>query len=176
MGSNDTLADMVNAMSSMIAANTSRGGASSMVVSGPIAQLMKTMQSQQNDYTEKAIQLKLEVRGKDYDWEVDAGLSDKPLDGNVISEINTDFYQFIISQDLEEMYVPPAVASYLKLLVSYKPNNLITNRTGIYLEGSINDIKIYKMPKEVFKDDFTCVCRTKQDEWVKGKITNVTRY
>lgn len=163
-------------MSSMIAGNTSRGGASSMVMSAPIAQLMKTMQSQQNEYTEKAIQLKLEVRGKDYDWEVDAGLSDKPLDGNVISEINTDFYQFIISQDLEEMYVPPAVASYLKLLVSYKPNNLITNRTGIYLEGSINDIKIYKMPKEVFKDDFTCVCRTKYDEWVKGKITNVTRY
>lgn len=176
MSSNDTLADMVNAMSSMIGANTSRGGASSLVMSAPIAKLMKTMQSQQNDYVEKAIQLKLEVRGKDYDWEVDAGLSDKPLDGNVVSEINTDFYQFLLSQDLEEMYVPPAVASYLKLLVSYKPNNLITNRTGIYLEGFVNDIKIYKMPKEVFKDDFTCVCRTKHDEWVKGKITNVSRY
>lgn len=147
-----------------------------MVMSGPIAQLMKTMQSQQNDYTEKAIQLKLEVRGKDYDWEVDAGLSDKSLDGNIVSEINTEFYQFLLSQDLEEMYVPPAVSSYLKLLVSYKQNNLITNRTGIYLEGSINDIKIYKMPKEVFKDDFTCVCRTKHDEWVKAKITNVSRY
>jgi len=176
LGSNDTLADMVNAMSSMIGANTSRGGASSMVVSGPIAQLMKTMQSQQNDYTEKAIQLKFEVRGKDYDWEVDAGLSDKQLDGSVVNEINTDFYQFLLSQDLDEMYVPPAVSSYLKLLMSYKPNNLITNRTGIYLEGYINDIKIYKMPKEVFKDDFTCVCHTKHDEWVKAKITNVSRY
>lgn len=163
-------------MSSMIAANTSRGGASSMVMSGPIAKLMKTMQSQQNDYTEKAIQLKLEVRGKDYDWEVDAGLSDKQFIGSVVNEINTDFYQFLLSQDLEEMYVPPAVSSYLKLLVSYKPNNLITNRTGIYLEGSINDIKVYKMPKEIFKDDYTCVCRTKHDEWVKAKITNVSRY
>lgn len=163
-------------MSSMIGANTSRGGASSLVMSGPVAKLMKTMQSQQNDYTEKAIQLKLEVRGKDYDWEVDAGLNDKSMDGHIISEINSVFYQFLLSQDLEEMYVPPAVSSYLKLLVSYKPNNLITNRSGIYLEGSINDIKIYKMPKEVFKDNFTCVCRTKHDEWVKGKITNTTRY
>jgi hypothetical protein len=160
----------------MIGANTSRGGASSMVVIGPIAQLMKTMQSQQNDYTEKAIQLKLEVRGKDYDWEVDAGLSDKQLDGSVVNEINTDFYQFLLSQDLDEMYVPPAVSSYLKLLMSYKQNNLITNRTGIYLEGYVNDIKIYKMPKEVFKDDFTCVCHTKHDEWVKAKIANVSRY
>lgn len=176
MGSNDTLVDAINAMSSILAANTSRGGASSMVMSAPVAKLMKTMQSQQNDYVEKAIQLKLEVKGKDYDWEVDAGLNNESITGSVVSEINTDFYQFLLSQDLEEMYVPPAVSSYLKLLVSYKPNNLITNRSGIYLEGTINDIKIYKMPKEVFKDDFTCVCHTKHDEWVKAKITNVSRY
>lgn len=173
MGSNDTLADMVNAMSSMIAGNTSRGGASSMVVSGPIAQLMKTMQSQQNDYTEKAIQLKLEVKGKDYDWEVDAGLNGKSTK-NIIYEINNVFYPFLLSQDIEEMYVPPAVSSYLKLITLYEQNKLITNRSGIYLAGSIKEIKIYKMPEDVFKDNFTCVCHTKHDKWIKAKITNVS--
>lgn len=175
MGSNDTLADMVNAMSSMIAANTSRGGASSMVMSPTAANLSNTLQSQQNDYVEKAIKLKLEVKGKDYDWEVDAGLKDQSLK-HVVDEINTVFYPFLLSQYLEEMYVPPAVLSYLKLLSSYEPSKLIQNRTGIYLAGTVNDIKIYKMPTEVFKDEFTCVCHTKYDEWVKAKITNVTGY
>lgn len=173
MGSNDTLADIVNAMSSMIAGNTSRGGASSMVASAPIAQLLKTMQSQQNDYTEKAIQLKLEVKGKDYDWEVDAGLNGKSTK-NIIYEINNVFYPFLLSQDIEEMYVPPAVSSYLKLITLYEQNKLITNRSGIYLAGSIKEIKIYKMPTEVFKDDYTCVCHTKHDKWIKAKITNVS--
>lgn len=173
MGSNDTFADTINAMSSMIAGNTSRGGASSMVVSGPIAQLMKTMQSQQNDYTEKAIQLKLEVKGKDYDWEVDAGLNGKSTK-NIIYEINNVFYPFLLSQDIEEMYVPPAVSSYLKLITLYEQNKLITNRSGIYLAGSIKEIKIYKMPEDVFKDNFTCVCHTKYDKWIKAKITNVS--
>lgn len=67
MGSNDTLADVVNAMSSMIAGNTSRGGASSMIVSSQVANLFNTLQSQQNDYVEKAIKLKLNVKGKDYE-------------------------------------------------------------------------------------------------------------
>lgn len=175
MGANDTLADVVNAMSSMIAGNTSRGGASSMVMSAPIAQLMKTMQSQQNDYTEKAIQLKLEVRGKDYDWEVDAGINSKSIKEEIY-EINNVFYPFLLTQDLEEMYVPPAVLGYLKLISLYEQSKLITNRSGIYLAGCINEIKIYKMPTEVFKDDFTCICHTKHDEWVKAKITNVSRY
>ena len=64
MGSNDTLADTINAMSSMLARNTSRGSASSVVMSVPMANLIKTMQSQQNDYVEKALQLKLEVKVK----------------------------------------------------------------------------------------------------------------
>lgn len=175
MGSNDTLADTINAMSSMLAANTSRGGASSVVMSAPMANLIKTMQSQQNDYTEKAIQLKLEVRGKDYDWEIDASTKGKSVK-NKIYEVNNVFYPFLLSQDIDEMYVPPAVAGYLKLISLYEQNKLITNRSGIYLEGCINEIKIYKMPTEVFKDDFTCVCHTKHDEWVKAKITNVTSY
>lgn len=175
MGSNDTLADMVNAMSSIIGNNVARGGASSIVTGARIANLMNLMQSQQNDYTEKAIQLKLEVRGKDYDWEIDASTKGKSVK-NKIYEVNNVFYPFLLSQDIDEMYVPPAVAGYLKLISLYEQNKLITNRSGIYLEGCINEIKIYKMPTEVFKDDFTCVCHTKHDEWVKAKITNVTSY
>lgn len=175
MGSNDTLADTINAMSSMLARNTSRGSASSVVMSAPMANLIKTMQSQQNDYVEKALQLKLEVKGKDYDWEVDASLDGKSTK-NIVYEVNNVFYPFLLSQDIDEMYVPPAVSSYLKLISLYKENNLITNRTGIYLAGTINEIKIYKMPTEVFKDDFTCVCHTKHDEWVKVKIANVSSY
>ena len=161
-------------MSSMLAANTSYGGAPSVAMSA-MANLIKTMQSQQNDYVEKALQLKLEVKGKDYDWEVDASLDGKSIK-NIVYEVNNVFYPFLLSQDIDEMYVPPAVASYLKLISLYEENKLITNRTGIYLAGAINEIKIYKMPTEIFKDDFTCVCHTKHDEWDKAKIANVSSY
>jgi hypothetical protein len=173
LGSNDTLADAVNAMSSMIVGNTSRGGVSSMVAGSQVANLFNTLQSQQNDYVEKAIKLKLSVKGKDYDWEVDAGLNDKSIK-QAVNEITNVFYPFLLSQYVEEMYVPPAVLSYLKLLSSYK--SVIPKNPDIYLAGYINDIKIYRMPEEVFKDDFTCVCHTKYDEWTKAKITNVSGY
>ena len=182
MGSdNSTLVDTLNQMSSLILGTTSRGGASSIVASPQLASLIKTYQAQNDDYLQKALELKLNVKGKDYEFEVDAGLNDKTTPHEMINEINGVFYPLLLSQELEEMYVPPAVASYLKLLVQYKPNNLITKRTGIYLEGTIsdnsmNDIKIYKMPTEVFKDDYTCVCLTKNKEWIKAKITNVVRY
>ncbi len=175
MSSNDTLADAVNAMSSMIVGNTSRGGASSMVAGSQVANLFNTLQSQQNDYVEKAIKLKLSVKGKDYDWEVDAGLNGKSIK-QAVNEINTVFYPFLLSQYVEEMYVPPAVLSYLKLLSLYESHRVIPRNPDIYLAGYINDIKIYRMPEEVFKDDFTCVCHTKYDEWTKAKITNVSGY
>ena len=162
-------------MSSMIAGNTSRGGASSAVMGAPIANLFNTYQSQQNEYVEKAIQLKLEVKGKDYDWEVDASYKGKSIK-SIIYEVNNVFYPFLLSQDIDEMYVPPAIASYLKLISSYEQSRLIPNMTSIYLAGTINEIKIYKMPTEVFKDDCTCVCHTKHDEWVKAKIVNVSSY
>ena len=159
-------------MSSMLARNTSRGSVSSVVMSAPMANLIKTMQSQQ---VEKALQLKLEVKGKDYDWEVDASLDGKSTK-SIVYEVNNVFYPFLLSQDIDEMYVPPAVASYLKLISSYEQSKLIPNMTGIYLAGAINEIKIYRMPTEVFKDDCTCVCHTKHDEWVKAKIANVSSY
>ena len=160
---------------------SSRGGVSSIVASPQFASLMQTYQSQNDAYLQKALELKLNVKGKDYEFEVDAGLNDKSTTHEIINEINNVFYPLLLSQNIEEMYVPPAVSSYLKLLVQYIQNNLITGRSGIYLEGYLSDnamseIRIYKMPTEVFKDDFTCVCRTKNDEWIKAKIANVTRY
>lgn len=172
---NSTIDNTVKAMSSLLGASVSRGGASSMVAGLQVANLFNTLQSQQNDYVEKAIKLKLNVRGKDYDWEVDAGLNDKSIK-QAVDEIKTVFYPFLLSQYVEEMYVPPAVLSYLKLLSLYEPYKVIPKNPDIYLAGYINDIKIYRMPEEVFKDDFTCVCHTKYDEWTKAKITNVSGY
>jgi len=173
---NSTLVDTINHMSSIMSGASSRGGVSSIVASPQFASLMQTYQSQNDAYLQKALELKLNVKGKDYEWEVDAGLNDKTTPHEMINDINNIFYPLLLSQDLKEIYVPPAVSSYLKLLAPYKSNNLIKGRSGIYLEGFINEIEIYKMPNEVFKDDCTCVCCTKHGEWFKAKIANVVRY
>lgn len=172
----NTLINSIQAMSSLMSGNVGRGGVSSMAMSAPIANLMQKYQAQQDAAVEKMKELKKNVFGQNYEFEVDAGITQDTDVKTMIEDIKNIFYPLLISQNLNEFYCPPAVAAYLKLLSQYRQKPDRDLSTGVYLEGFVEDIEIWKMPREVFDDDFTCVGHTKDNKWFKAKVANVSRY
>ena len=163
---NSTLNNTIQAMSSLMGA--------------PTANVMQTLQTQMQAQYDASLakmkELKKNVFGQDYEWEVDAGITKDTNIETIINDIKNTFYPLLLSQNLKEFYCPPAIAAYVKLIPQYCQNPYRDFSLTVYLDGLIDDVGIWKMPNEVFNDNCTCVCHTKDDRWFKAKVVNVSRY
>jgi hypothetical protein len=173
---NSTLNNTIQAMSSLMGASTPSGGISSMIMDASNTNLMQQYQAPYDASLTIMKKLKKNVFGQDYEWEVDAGITKDTNIETIINDIKNTFYPLLLSQNLKEFYCPPAVAAYVKLIPQYHQALAIDFSTTVYLNGFVDDIEIWKMPNEVFNDNCTCVCHTKDDKWFKAKVVNTSRY